>query len=70
MTQEKFTSSIIQRRNLMCVLLKTARDPQQFIEDSRQKDLQLYDDGVAYLVEWFYDTIAIDFKYGILEETA
>ena len=69
MTQEKFLSTVIHRKNMMCALLKTATDPQRFLEDSKQKDLQQCDDDISYLVELFYDSIAIDFKYGILEET-
>ena len=67
MTQEKFLSTVVQRKNMMCALLKTATDPQRFIEDSKQKDLQQYDDDISYLVELFYDSIAIDFKQQMKE---
>jgi hypothetical protein len=73
LSQEVFFSKAKMRFDLMVVLIKNARNPKQFIEEARKKDLERFDESIDFLVHMFYDCLAIDWKHKtgpFVEETS
>ena len=71
--EEVFFSKAKMRLDIMVALIKNARNPEQFIEEARKKDLERFDQSIDYLVDVFYDSLAIDWKHKtghFVEETA